>query len=152
MEFTIEEYRPEWEHYFEKFNRAWIEKYFEIEPVDEYTFKHIDEVILKPGGQLLFAVSEEKVIGVVSIKKVAGDTMELSKMAVDENYLGIGAGKFLCQKAVERIRELGAKKVQLYTHSSLKPAISIYKKLGFYEVAIEPGKYKRADLKMEKVF
>ena len=152
MEFTIEEYRPEWEHYFEKFNRAWIEKYFEIEPVDEYTFKHIDEVILKPGGQLLFAVSEEKVIGVVSMKKVADDTMELSKMAVDENYLGIGAGKLLCQKAVERIRKLGAKKVQLYTHSSLKPAISIYKKLGFYEVAIEPGKYKRADLKMEKVF
>lgn len=152
MEFTIEEYRPEWEHYFEKFNRAWIEKYFEIEPVDEYTFKHVDEVILKPGGQLLFAVSEEKVIGVVSIKKVTDDTMELSKMAVDENYLGIGAGKLLCQKAVERTRELGAKKVQLYTHSSLKPAISIYKKLGFYEVAIEPGKYKRADLKMEKVF
>jgi ribosomal protein S18 acetylase RimI-like enzyme len=152
MGLSIEEYRPEWEHYFEQFNRAWIEKYFEIETVDEYTFKHVDEVILRPGGQLLFAVLDKKVIGAVSIKKVTEYTMELSKMAVDENYLGIGAGKLLCQKAVERIRELGAKKAQLYTHSSLKPAIDIYRKLGFTEVPIEPGKYKRADVKMEKNF
>jgi ribosomal protein S18 acetylase RimI-like enzyme len=151
MEIRIEGYREEWKHHFEKLNRVWIEKYFEVEPIDEYTFRNIDELILKAGGQLLFATLDSKVIGTVAIKPISKDTIELSKMAVDENYFGLGAGKLLCKKAVEKMKKLGYAKAHLYTHSSFKNAIHIYKNEGFYEIEIEPGKYKRADIKMEKI-
>lgn len=152
MNLIIEDFRPEWAHYFVKFNQAWIEKYFTVEPIDTYTFENLEEVILKPGGNILFALLENEVIGAVSLKYVDDETLELSKMAIDEAYLGVGAGKFLCNGALEKAKSRGFKKVLLYTHSSLQPAISIYKKLGFSEVLIESGKYKRADVKMEVVF
>jgi N-acetylglutamate synthase-like GNAT family acetyltransferase len=99
----------------------------------------------------LFAVYGGKVIGTVALKKVDTDTMELTKMAVDENYQGIGAGKMLCQAAVDKAKDLSIKRLVLYTQTALKPALGIYRKLGFIEVPIEQGKYKRADTKMEMI-
>ena len=51
----------------------------------------------------------------------------------------------------ENLKEvkLEEKKLVLYTQSALKPALSIYKKLGFQQIPIEQGIYKRADTKME---
>lgn len=148
---TIENYRPEWQNYFEQFNRAWIEKYFMLEDIDKYVLSNPEEAILNDGGKILFAVYGGKVIGTVALKKVNNDTMELTKMAVDENYQGIGAGKMLCQTAIDKAKDLGVEKLVLYTQSALKPALGIYRNLGFTEVAIEQGKYKRADTKMEMI-
>ncbi len=36
----IIDYRAEHQIYFEAFNRAWIEEYFVMEPVDEYVVKN----------------------------------------------------------------------------------------------------------------
>ncbi|RQP19700.1 MAG: GNAT family N-acetyltransferase [Parapedobacter sp.] len=148
---TIENYRPEWQTYFEKFNRAWIEKYFVLEDIDKYVLSNPEEAILNDGGEILFAVYESKVIGTVALKKVDKDIMELTKMAVDKNYQGIGAGKMLCQAAIDKAKDLDVEKLVLYTQSALKPALGIYRKLGFREVAIEQGQYKRADTKMEMI-
>lgn len=145
----IENYRPEWQPYFERFNKAWIEKYFELEAIDHYVLSRPEEAILSDGGRILFAVYKNTVVGTVALKKVDDKTMELTKMAVDETYQGIGAGKILCRSAIEEARHMGTKKLVLYTQTALKPALSIYKNLGFTEVPIEQGKYKRADIKME---
>src|SRR5690606_29725638 len=148
---TIENYCPEWQTYFEKFNRAWIEKYFVLEDIDKYVLSNPEEAILNDGGKILFAVYRGKVIGTVALKKVDTDTMELTKMAVGENYQGIGAGKMLCQAAIDKAKDLSVKRLVLYTQSALKPALGIYRKLGFTDVTIEQGKYKRADTKMEMI-
>ncbi|WP_374461922.1 GNAT family N-acetyltransferase [Chryseobacterium taeanense] len=145
----IEKYRPEWKPYFEKFNRAWIEKYFVMEDIDKYVLSNPEEAILKDGGEILFAVYSGKVIGTVALKKMDDETMELTKMAVDENYRGIGAGKMLCKSAIDKAKDLNVKRLVLYTQSALKQALGIYRKLGFTEVPVEQGKYKRADTKME---
>jgi len=145
----IENYRAEWKHYFEAYNKAWIEKYFALEEIDKYVLSNPEEAILKDGGKILFAVYGDNVIGAVALKKISDDTMELTKMAVTDGYQGLGAGKALCKAAIEKAKELGIKRLILYTESSLKPALSIYKTLGFVDVPIEPGKYKRADIKME---
>ncbi|MGV7107132.1 YfiT family bacillithiol transferase [Flavobacterium sp. U410] len=147
----IEKYRPDWKFYFEQFNRAWIEKYFVLEDIDKYVLSNPEEAILKDGGKILFAVYEGKVIGTVALKKVDDETMELTKMAVDENYQSIGAGKMLCKSAIDKAKDLNVKRLVLYTQSALKPALGIYKKLGFTEVPVEQGKYKRADIKMEMI-
>src|SRR5690606_14936865 len=108
--------------------------------------------ILKDGGEILFALYDDKVIGTVALLKVDNETMELTKMAVDEKFQGRGAGKLLCRSAIDKAKELGVSKLVLYTQTALKPALSIYEKLGFKEVPIEKGKYKRADIKMELDF
>ena len=45
MELTIHEYKPEYQPWFEKFNRDWIEKYFWMEPIDTAVLQHPDEHI-----------------------------------------------------------------------------------------------------------
>jgi hypothetical protein len=47
----VHEHQP----YFEKFNRAWIEELFEMEPVDTWVVTHPDKAILEPGGAILMA-------------------------------------------------------------------------------------------------
>lgn len=145
---SIEDYRAEWQPHFEALNTAWIEKYFVMEDIDRFVLSNPEEAILKDGGQILFAVYKGRVIGTVALKKADDHTLEMTKMAVDEAFRGQGTGKLLCRSAINRARETGAKELILYTHSSLKTAIDIYKKLGFIEVPVEAGKYKRADVKM----
>jgi len=145
---VIEDYRLEWQPYFEALNMAWIEKYFVPEEIDRWVLSNPEEAILKDGGKILFAVNNGEVIGTVALKKADDESVEMTKMAVDEAFQGFGAGKLLCQSAISTAREMGMQELVLYTHSSLKTAIGIYKKLGFAEVQVEAGKYKRADVKM----
>lgn len=144
----IEDYRPEWQPYFEALNKAWIEKYFVLEEIDRFVLSDPEEAILKDGGTILFAVYNGRVIGTVALKKADDQTLEMTKMAVDEAFHGMGAGKLLCRSAISKARETGVKELVLYTHSALKPALDIYGKLGFIEVPVESGKYQRADIKM----
>jgi len=148
-ELSIRDYRPEWRPYFESLNRVWIEKYFAMEPHDEFLLTNPENAILSNGGKILFALLDEKVIGTVAIIKIDDVTYELSKMGVEESFRGNGVGKQLCAAAISKARAMGASRLILYTHSSLKNAIRIYERMGFKEIPVEPGKYDRADVKME---
>lgn len=146
---SIEPYRPEWQPYFEQFNKAWIEKHFVLEAIDRHVLSNPETAILQKGGKILFAVYRDQVIGTVALMNSDGVTMELTKMAVEENHRGIGAGKLLCRAAIDLARDLGVKRLILFTQASLQPALTIYRKCGFKEVALEPGKYLRADTQLE---
>jgi ribosomal protein S18 acetylase RimI-like enzyme len=52
------------------------------------------------------------------------------------------------EASIEKARQLGAHTVILYSNTRLAPAITLYRKLGFYEVPLD-GPYKRSDIKME---
>lgn len=146
---TILPYRKEYQVYFERFNKAWLEAYFKVEPIDAYVLENPEEAILEKGGTILFAAWQDNIVGTVALKYMEPGVYELTKMAVDEQYRGIGAGKQLCAAAVEKARELGAHTVILYSQTGLKAAIGIYRQLGFTELPLEPGKYERADIKMQ---
>jgi ribosomal protein S18 acetylase RimI-like enzyme len=146
---TIEKYKPEYQRYFEAFNKAWLEKYFVVEAIDEYVLTHPEEAILNDGGQILFAVYQNEVIGTVALRKVADGVMEFTKMAVDEKYQGLGAGKLLCEAAIALARDLKLQKLVLYSQTQLETAVGIYRKYGFEHKPIDSSKYKRADVYME---
>lgn len=59
------------------------------------------------------------------------------------------AWQALSYASFSKAKELGAKKVILYSNSQLTPAISLYEKLGFKHLPIGIGEYKRSDVKME---
>jgi len=144
----IYDYRPEHQTWFELLNRAWIEQYFEMEPVDFEVLQHPDEYIIKHGGAILMAASNGVIVGTAALKPAGPGIYEFTKMAVAEASRGLGIGQALTEAAIDKVRSLGGHKVILYSNTRLKPAITLYRKLGFIEVPVD-GPYKRADIKME---
>lgn len=148
---SIISYQPEHQPYFEKFNRNWIEKYFAMEPVDEYVLTNPGEALLKTGGAILMATYNGEIAGTVALRKIDDRTWEFTKMAVDESFRRKGIAEALSYASFEKARELGADKVILYSNSILQPAITLYEKLGFRHLPPEvKGEYKRSDVKMER--
>jgi ribosomal protein S18 acetylase RimI-like enzyme len=145
---TITEYELKHQPFFEKFNRRWIEKYFEMEELDEFMLTYPEEAILIPGGAILMALCNGTVAGTVALRKVDNTTYEFTKMAVDEKFQRKGIAQALSQASFKKAEELGAREVILYTNSILKPAIALYEKLGFKHVQSGFKEYKRSDVKM----
>lgn len=150
MELTILEYKPEYQPWFEKFNRDWIEKHFWMEPIDVAVLQNPDEHILKKGGSILMASCDKEMAGTVALKYVEPGVYEFTKMAVDEKFRGQHIGLLLSEAAIIKARQLGAHKIILYSNTILAPAISLYRKLGFKEVPVD-AVYKRSDIKMELI-
>lgn len=141
-------YKSDHQPWFEKFNRDWIEKYFWMEPLDVEVLQHPDEHIVKQGGTILMASYKKEMAGTVALKFVAPGIYEFTKMAVDEKFRGKKVGQALADAAIEKARDLGAKKVILYSNTVLEPAIALYRKIGFTEIPVD-GPYKRSNIKME---
>ena len=146
----IFDYAPEYQPWFEKLNRQWIEKYFSMEALDYQILQHPEEYILKHGGSIFMARYNGQVAGTVAIKRVSEHVFELTKMAVDEGFRRLKVGKALGEAAIARARDRGASKVILYSNTSLEPAMGLYYKLGFKEIPVD-GPYKRTNIKMELV-
>lgn len=145
----IIDYRPEHQPYFEKFNRHWIEKYFFMEPVDEFVLTEPDEALLKPGGAILMATCDGVIAGTVALRKVDEKTFEFTKMAVDEKFRRRGIAEAISYASFKKAKELGATTVILYSNSILTPAIRLYEKLGFKHIPVGNTGYKRSDVKMK---
>lgn len=150
MTTEIVAYAPEYQPWFEKFNREWIEKYFHMEPIDYQVLQFPDKHILEPGGTILMARVNREIAGTVALKFVSTGIYEFTKMAVDEKFRGKKVGQALALAALDKARENGAAKVILYSNTRLAPAIALYRKLGFREVPVD-GTYIRSDIKMELV-
>lgn len=150
MQLSILEYKPEYQPWFEKFNRDWIEKYFWMEPVDFAVLQNPEEHIIKKGGSILMASCDKEMAGTVALKYVEPGVYEFTKMAVDEKFRGQKIGLLLSEAAIIKAKQLGACKIILYSNTVLAPAISLYRKLGFKEVPLD-AVYERSDIKMELI-
>jgi ribosomal protein S18 acetylase RimI-like enzyme len=142
-------YKAEHASHFERLNRAWIEKYFVLEDLDKWVLQNPQEAILEKGGAILMATWDGVVAGTVALIKATEEEYEFSKMAVDEAFQRKGIAEALSYAAFQKAKELGAKKVSLYSQTTLAPAIHLYRKLGFVEVPMNNQLYKRANIKME---
>jgi len=151
MEDTVVEiltYRTEHQPWFEKLNRDWIEKYFWMEPIDFEVLQHPEEHILKKGGTIFMGSYNKEIAGTAAVKFVEPGTYEFTKMAVGEKYQGKKIGKAIAVAAIQWSKDLGAKRIILYSNTKLETAIAMYRKLGFKEIPLD-GPYKRSDIKME---
>lgn len=145
---TIINYKTEHQPWFDFFNRQWIEAYFEIEAVDEYVLSNPQDAILDKGGAILMALCYGVPAGTVGLKKIDATTYEFTKMAVGENYRRMGMGEALSYASFVKAAALGAKNILLYSNTKNEAAIRLYEKLGFHHLPVEPGVYKRANVKM----
>jgi len=142
-------YSPAYNSAFKAINQAWVESLFSLEPFDIKQFEQPEETIVKTGGTIIFAKFREEIVGTVALYKSGDDTFEMIKMGVDPKAQGKGIGMLLGQRIIAVAREMGGKKLVLYSNSKLKAALHIYEKLGFSAVVPEEGMYCRCDVKME---
>ena len=145
-------YKPAYGSYFKAFNYAWIERYFSVEPIDIEVLEQHQKKIIKPGGCILFAKIEGTIVGTCALKKFPDASYELTKMAVTESAQGKQVGKKLGLAILEKAKALGAKTVFLESNRKLIPALNLYRRLGFVEVAHSQeneSEYQRSDIRME---
>jgi GNAT superfamily N-acetyltransferase len=110
---------------------------------------HPKEYILDRGGQILIALYKDEPVGTCALIKMNDHTFELAKMAVSANAKGKGIGWLLGKAAAEKAKQYGADKLYLESNTVLKPAISLYHKLGFKKVTGIPSPYERCNIQME---
>src|SRR5687768_11923986 len=108
---TIRFFRPEDQPWFESLNRAWIEQFFEMEPLDIAVLQNPGKLILDSGGQILMAETGNRIVGTVALKYVTEGIFEMTKMAVAEEFRGKKIGFSLVNAALDLAKNLGAKKV-----------------------------------------
>jgi mannose-6-phosphate isomerase-like protein (cupin superfamily) len=145
----IIDYQDKYQDFFKELNLEWIQKYFKVEPADEYVLTKPVSAILDKGGFIFFAKSGSEIVGTCALQKVDDKTYELAKMAVNEKFQGFGIGRMLMEKAIQKAKELQLEKLELYTNSKLTRAIDIYQKYGFQVVPLYGHPTKRANIKME---
>lgn len=148
---TIIEFSERQKDAFKTLNEEWLKKYFTVEPIDATLLSEPRKEILDKGGKIFYAVLDGNIVGTVAFLNEGNGVFELGKMAVTEKHQGAGIGKKLLEHALRFAKESGMKKVILYSHTSLKSAIHLYKKFGFVEVPLDTGHYQRSDIKMERI-
>lgn len=148
-EVQIIPYEPQYAPKFRQLNEEWITKWFKMEEADYKALDHPQEYILDKGGHILFALYKNEVVGTCGLIKMDDNTYELAKMAVSPLAKGKGIGYLLGQAAIDKARALGANRLYLESNTVLKPAISLYYKLGFKKVIGKPSPYERANIQME---
>ena len=146
----IRDFQPGDQPVFRQLNEEWIARYFVLEPADLKALDHPEAYILQPGGCILLAEVAQQVVGTCALLKMGNGSYELAKMAVAPAAQGQQIGYLLGQAAVQRVRDLGGRRVYLESNSVLGAALGLYRKLGFQPLAqAQPSPYARADVQLE---
>ena len=129
-------------------NKIWIEESFSLEESDKFDLLHPEKSIIDKGGEIFFALIEDKQIATVAMIPLKSDIYELAKMTVDTQYRGNGIANKLMDKCILFAKEKEAKEIILITNDTLVIARNLYDKYGFKEVALDSDKYLRGNVKM----
>jgi GNAT superfamily N-acetyltransferase len=143
-------WRPEYRAEFERLNREWIERHFEVEAEDRKVFEDPEGQIVRRGGEIFFLVDAEGVQGTCAVIRHDAESLELAKMAVAPDARGRGYGDRLVEAVIAFARRSHARRLILVSNTRLGPALALYRKHGFRDVPLDPANgYSRADIQME---
>lgn len=153
-EVRVVPYEPRYQPVFRALNEQWITKHWQLEPHDIECLDHPQENIIDRGGFIFVALYREEPIGVCALCIMDDPKYdyELAKLAISPTAQGKGIGTLLCKTVVDKAKEIGAKNLFLESNTQLKPAIHLYKKLGFRELSEYHPAYARGDIQMELFF
>lgn len=151
MEIKIIEYKSEHHAAFRQLNLEWLDHYNLTESHDLMILDDPEGTILNSGGFIWMAEADGQLVGSAGLIKEHDGEYELAKMAVTPAYRGKGISKLLIEKCLDKSREIGAKKLSLFSNHQLQTALSLYEKYGFRHVALHDSPFETADVKMELV-
>lgn len=143
----IQKYETKFDNDFFVLNKAWIEESWILEESDKKDLLNPDKIVHN-GGQVFFALENQKVIGTVAMIKSSDDRFELAKMTVQEDFRGKGIANMLMDECIKFAKENKANEIFLISNDSLTIARNLYNKYGFKEVDLDSQKYDRGNVKM----
>lgn len=96
--------------------------------------KELQEMVSAPGTVLFIAEKEDQIIGsltLVMFRIPTGVRAWIEDVVVDQEIRRSGAGRALCQAAIEKARAVGARTIDLSSRPEREAADQLYQKLGF---------------------
>jgi len=135
---------------FDRLNRWWLEKYFTVEPLDEFYLSNPQGTVIDKGGEIFFALDGDVPVGCCAAVPHVNGTLELAKLGVMPEAHGRGVGRMLCESVIAWALAHGYATVFLTSNSTLLSAIGLYERLGFAHAVMPfPRPYVEADIYME---
>jgi len=88
-----------------------------------------------PGGFILLAKVNNNFAGCIALRDIGENMCEMKRLYVKPEFRGLGLGKILCDKLIEKSRKIGYEKMRLDTIADkMKSAIKLYITYGFYQI------------------
>ena len=88
----------------------------------------------EPEGTFVVAKENDKIVGIVGIKKLENRICEMKRLYVNDNYKGKGIGKKLVEIIIEEAKIKNYEKMRLDTLNTMEAALNLYYKNGFYNI------------------
>ena len=151
MEVNIIPYRSEHHEVFKQLNLEWLDHYNLTESHDLMVLDDPQGTILNRGGFIWMAEANGEIVGSAALMKEHEGVYELAKFAVTATWRGKGISRLLIEKCLEKAREIGVKKLTLFSNHQLQTAIGLYEKYGFRHVAMHDSPFETADVRMELI-
>ena len=95
----------------------------------------LKEMYSEPNGAIFLLQEEVAFVGCVAIRKKEEGIAELKRMYIKPTTRKTGGGTMLLEKALAAAKLLNYDLIRLDTLANMIPAINLYKKHGFYEIA-----------------
>ena len=106
----------------------------------DLSFQNIDDELkdpskkyTAPAGELLVAIENDEVVGMIAYHKHSATRCEMKRLYVKPKYRGMKLGEQLIQKLIELAMQSGYTEMVLDTLLPLQSAIYLYQKLGFQQ-------------------
>jgi len=87
-----------------------------------------------PNGRLYLAFERSEPVGCVGLRRLEDGVSEMKRLYVKPNHRREGIGRALAELVIGDARDIGYTKMRLDTVAAMKPAITLYRSLGFIEI------------------
>jgi ribosomal protein S18 acetylase RimI-like enzyme len=113
---------------------AWLNIDLEFQHFDE-ELQNLKNMYNSTDGGIILCKEKDNFIGCVGLRRSTSTIAELKRMYVQPAHQHKGIGKTLLEKSIALAISCNYRFIRLDTLNHMTPAINLYKKNGFYEIA-----------------
>ncbi|MDD3428713.1 MAG: ribosomal protein S18-alanine N-acetyltransferase [Oscillospiraceae bacterium] len=112
--------------------------------LDAWSMEQLEEEFENPVAQNFVIQNEERIVGFCSFHYSCGEA-SLNTFTIHQAMRGSGWGKKLLSHCIAYFKEKQAHMIYLEVRSQNQSACALYEKLGFQQVQVRKGFYKKPD-------